>query len=183
MSIKHDLLLKKSYDVRKLMDILQNVPHIVILHVDNILNISLGDVRSEMKRSNVNSYLINKDDLLGLPIASVAKGTSLIFYSEIFFYSSLSGLLKKNNIKEYITLYKNQKMLSPYFKKLLLLKYSNQDLNVRNFFFFLLNFYKNLIYIYKYIIFSFFEQIKFQFFMKFYYQYFNLMGLLKNKMK
>lgn len=150
MNIKNNILLKKSYDVRKLMDILSNSSHVVVYHVDNITSNSILELRKNLKIKKVESFLINKDNFLNLPLVSVSKGSSLIFYAEFYFYDFFQFTLEKLLLKNKVTLFKYKSLLSNYFKNQLIFKYQCNSLKVFKYFFFLLSFYKNLIFVFNF---------------------------------
>ena len=136
ISTKNKILLKKSYEVRKLLDILLNSNNIVFLHIDKFYGDSFEKFKQDLNIHNIKVSLINKDRLVLPNFSFVAKGPTLIVYSENFFYNNLITILEKNKISYEILLLKAQNYTSLEKLNILIKKYSMLSGNVYNFFFF-----------------------------------------------
>lgn len=166
ISTKNKILLKKSYEVRKLLDILLNSNNLVFLHIDKFYGDAFEKFKQDLNSHNVNISLINKDRIILSKFSVVAKGPTLILYSENFFYNHLVNLLEKNKISYEILLIKSKNYTSLEKLNILIKKYSMLPLNVYNFFFFLINYYKNLIFFLTYILKTYYKQLILLFYTK-----------------
>jgi hypothetical protein len=159
ITTKNKILLKKSYEVRKLLDILVNSNNIVFLHIDKFYGEAFEKFKQDLNFSKVNISLINKDRLVLPNFSFVAKGPTLIVYSENFFYNELISILEKNKISYEVLLLKSQNYTSLEKLNILIKKYSMTPQKVYNFFFFLISFYKNLIFFLNYILKIYYKQL------------------------
>jgi hypothetical protein len=147
IKLKNKLLLKKSFSVRKNFDIILNSRYLVILHIDKIYGELYENLKMEMFNVGAKVFLLNKDRVILSSFSSVAKGPTLMVYSNNFFYFRLVEFIKKSKNFFQILLIKNENFLSTYRFNLLNFKYSNFSLmKVSFFFFFLISFYKNLLF-------------------------------------
>jgi hypothetical protein len=151
-SVKKYVLLRKSYSIRRLYDIVYHSPYVIILHMDNIKNELIGEVRKCLKKINVNSFLLNKDDFLALKLSFVAQGPSLIFYSQNYFYDNLFLQFSKNKLSFDPVYNKNFYPLSQIFFNQIVNKYKNSLDNINTSLLFLLNSVKYLFFFYKYLL-------------------------------
>jgi len=145
MKLSSYKLLKKSYSVRKLFDIFSNSSFVVVLHFDNVKGSSFKKIRKQLEEKGVYIYLLNKDDFLNVPVNSVSRGSSILFYSsEYFFYPLLNSLFVSNNLKFTLLYFKYYYPLSGIYIDQLLNKYKCSSYGVNSFFFFVLNSHKNM---------------------------------------
>lgn len=161
LNIKNKILLKKSYEVRKILDILVNCNYIVFLHIDKIYGESFEKLKQDLLSKRVNVSLLNKDRIIISEFSFIAKGPTLIVYSENFFYDQLLTLLEKNKISYEILLIKVGSYVTTHKVNNLMEKYKLSSVNVYNFYFFLMNFYRNFIFFINFIIKNYYKQLLF----------------------
>lgn len=97
-----NILLKKSFKVRQLLDIFLNSKYFVLVHLEEYTSSNFENLRREMLENNVNVKLINKDDFFLLAMQQLAKGPTVLFYSEKNFLDNLFVSLEKNKISKQI---------------------------------------------------------------------------------
>jgi hypothetical protein len=146
-------LLKKSFYVRKLFDIFYYSPFVIILHFDRINSFIFSDIRKKLEKKGVFIHLLNKDNFLNLRLGIVSKGSSVLFYSNIyFFYFDLENEFTNNKMSFDVVYFKYYNSLVGFFKNLLLLKYNFSKEKLYGFFFFVISFYKNIFLFYNFLI-------------------------------
>jgi hypothetical protein len=147
IKLKNKLLLKKSFSVRKNFDIILNSKHLVILHTDKFYGDLYEDLKIQMFKIGAGVFLLNKDRIILSSFSSIAKGPTLMVYSDNIFYFELMGFFKKSKNFFQILLIKNENFLSDHRFNLLNVRYDNFSLmRVSFFFFFLINYYKNFLF-------------------------------------
>jgi hypothetical protein len=172
-SLKNYILLKKSYDVRKIYDIFYNSSYVIVLHIDNIMNNHIDEIRKELKKLKIYSFLLNKDDFLSLKLVSVAKGPSLVFYSDIYFYNILEKNFKDKHFFFDVMFNKHVYPLSKKYLEYLNIFYKNSSFQIFFSIFFLLNYYRN-IFFYNNLIKNYFYKSLFFFLLNFsFFNFFN----------
>jgi hypothetical protein len=159
ISLKKYILLKKSYGVRKLYDIFYNSSYIIVVHIDNITHESIENIRKELKKIKVNNFLLNKDDFLSLLLNSIAKGPSLVFYAEHYFYDELKVCFNKNNLLFDAVYNKTLLPLANNFFYDLVHSYKNSFFVLNLSFLKLISFFKILLIFYKFILSYFFFKL------------------------
>jgi hypothetical protein len=177
INIKNKLLLKKSYEVRKLLDILLHSNNIIFLHLDKFYGESFNRIKQELHANNIKISLINKDRIVVSDLSFVAKGPTLIVYSENFFYTDLINILERNKISFEILLIKVNSYVSTKRVLSLINKYKMSSLVVNNFFFFLMNYYKNLMFFFVYFLKIYYKKL-----ILIFYNRFSLLFLLYSKL-
>jgi ribosomal protein L10 len=145
----NNMLLKKSFKVRQLLDIFLNSKFFVLVHLEEYSNNNFENFRREMLENNVNLKLINKDDFFLLNMQRLGQGPTVLFFSEENFFDKFFKILDKNKInKQIVVLIKYESSYLTYagylqFKEKYNLsksKLSLSILNSLNFHFYFLNF-------------------------------------------
>ena len=147
LSLKKKEFLKKSYSIRKLLNIFKVSKFIIIFHVDTLSKIFIKDLRLFLLSKGVKNYLINKDNISMISLYNLSKGPTIIFYSNQDFYPLYLFFIEKNKIRDTSILYKNGSFLSFYYTNIYIKSYGANLLTINNSFIYLFNFYKNFIYL------------------------------------
>jgi hypothetical protein len=147
---QHKFLLQKSYNFRKILDILINCNYTFFLHLDKYSGYSFNIFKDKLLKNGINCFLLNKDRILLKDFYSFGKGPTLLVYSENFFYDKLINLLETDKISHQLLMIKHNSFSSISFFNKLLLNYNLKKNNILNIFFYFFNFYKNFIFFYRY---------------------------------
>lgn len=110
--LKNKILLKKSYDARRLLDVLLNVDFIVFLHLNKYHGENYLRLKRDLEKLELKSWLLNKDKILNELIFLGAKGPTLLVYSNSWFLDKLEEQLKKYNWNYEIILLKVHNFLN-----------------------------------------------------------------------
>ena len=139
---KKNLFLKKSYNARRIFDILANSPHIVILHKNNFSFSFSLELQRFCHLNGISYFLVNKESFNQLAVSKVAYGPTLVLYSNYYFLENLDLLYQKFKIKFELILNKNNFVyLSSYFRKSIFAKFENSFLKTHSFLFFYFKFF------------------------------------------
>lgn len=95
--LKNKILLKKSYDARRLLDVLLNVDFIIFLHLNKYHGENYLKLKRDLEKLYLKSWLLNKDKILNELIFLGAKGPTLLVYSNFWFLNKLEQQLKQYN--------------------------------------------------------------------------------------
>lgn len=98
----NNMLLKKSFRVRQLLDIFLNSQYFILVHLEEYSNNNFENFRRELLEKKVNLRLINKDDFFLLNMQKLGKGPSVLFYSDENFLDNFFILLEKNKLTKNI---------------------------------------------------------------------------------
>lgn len=122
---KKNLFLKKSYNVRKLLDILIYSPYVIMIQKNNLDKKNMKQLMLFCLDKKISNFLINKDNFTKISFSNFAQGPSIIFYSNFFFYKDLELFFKDHGLKFKIVLNKNKIFVSNIINELILYKVSS----------------------------------------------------------
>lgn len=121
--LKNKILLKKSYEARRLLDVLLNVDFIVFLHLNKYHGENYLRLKKDLEKLQLRSWLLNKDKILNELIFLGAKGPTLLVYNNSWFLDKLEEQLKKYNWNYEIILLKAHNFLNKKFSDGIIKRY------------------------------------------------------------